>query len=764
MAPLSAIPFLLVLLSSCHVHGQGWTGRDVLSSLQSLGLHETSLDVMAVEDIITQVGKAALREPSAADAQPWSLYLPVFADPESPCGVAVAAMASSLEGKASLGVLQMVDSWTKLRDGYLYGLPFILGFGSYSECVHAESPELGIKGKYCTVMSLLNPFYNGTQAEMDNMLRLVQTSANMNLDTFMQYSTCIPDACTEDDMEKSLFIALEEMKMAAVICHALDEPDYEFTAGDIAMTSFLSMMLALMTAGSIADLFCRMTSAAPSTGVRFLLPFSAYTNLEKMFHVTTESRPGVISCLHGMRVLSMTWVIYGHQYIFDAFYSANLLHLGKWTNGLLFQVIFNATVSTDSFFFLSGLLVSYGVLKEVKRTGKLNIIMYYVHRLIRLTPPIALVTLFLATLFKFLPTGPLYYAVESLVTTCSKYWWMDVLYVNNFLTINETTNQSSDCLAQCWYTAVDTQLYLVAPLVLLPLALYPSRGKILLYVVTLVSFIVPAAVIYTNDLPPASMIGGTENVDNMAYQILVYFTPWCRMSAYIVGFWAGFIIHDQGSEKLHLTPLQVLTGWTVAAFSALSVLLGMWSYNTLGTTSYYDPVTQILYGGLHRGVWCAALAWVVLACHFGYGGVVNDFLSHPTWQPLSRLTYSMYLVAIPVQFYFVASLKEFPYFTHINKIFQTCGAIFVSIIAAVLVSLTAESPVLGLEKLIFKRPGRGEDNPKATAPTSVKRGHENLAFSKEHEEKQMAEVETQLNVDMESSLHQNHEAKETTQL
>lgn len=68
-----------------------------------------------------------------------------------------------------------------------------------------------------------------------------------------------------------------------------------------------------------------------------------------------------------------------------------------------------------------------------------------------------------------------------------------------------------------------------------------------------------------------------------------------------------------------------MTGWTVAVFSALAVLLGAWSYNHIGTTYYYDPITQVLYGGLHRGVWCLALAWVVVACHFGYGGLCLSF-------------------------------------------------------------------------------------------------------------------------------------------
>ncbi|XP_037787614.1 nose resistant to fluoxetine protein 6-like [Penaeus monodon] len=271
-------------------------------------------------------------------------------------------------------------------------------------------------------------------------------------------------------------------------------------------------------------------------------------------------------------------------------------------------------------------------------------------------------------------------------------------------------------------------------------------GKILLYVVTLASAVIPAAVIYVNDFPPGSIIGGDENVDNSGYQKLVYYKPWCRMSAYVVGIWAGYIIFKQDSKKLHLSPMQVVSGWTVATFSALAALLGMWSYNQLSVEFDFDPVTQVLYGGLHRGVWCASLAWVVVACHCGYGGVVNDFLSHPTWQPLSRLTYSIYLVALPLQLLATFNLKALVYFSHVDKIIHALGAVFISIVAAVLLSLTAEAPILGLEKLIFRRPGREEGKPKPPSPKGNK-GQDNLAFSSEMTEKVDVEEE---NVIMES--------------
>ena len=29
---------------------------------------------------------------------------------------------------------------------------------------------------------------------------------------------------------------------------------------------------------------------------------------------------------------------------------------------------------------------------------------------------------------------------------------------------------------------------------------------------------------------------------------------------------------------------------------------------------------RVLYAGIHRNVWALCIAWVIFACHFGYGG------------------------------------------------------------------------------------------------------------------------------------------------
>lgn len=47
---------------------------------------------------------------------------------------------------------------------------------------------------------------------------------------------------------------------------------------------------------------------------------------------------------------------------------------------------------------------------------------------------------------------------------------------------------------------------------------------------------------------------------------------------------------------------------------------------------------------------------------------MNDFLSHPVWQPFSRLTYTTYLVALPLQYLIIDNLKHPYYFTQLNTV------------------------------------------------------------------------------------------------
>ena len=66
----------------------------------------------------------------------------------------------------------------------------------------------------------------------------------------------------------------------------------------------------------------------------------------------------------------------------------------------------------------------------------------------------------------------------------------------------------------------------------------------------------------------------------------------------------------------------VAVGWTLASITGLLVVFGVQSYNHFLQPTQYEVMTSVVYGGGHRLAWGTALAWVVFACHNGYGGNV----------------------------------------------------------------------------------------------------------------------------------------------
>ena len=100
----------------------------------------------------------------------------------------------------------------------------------------------------------------------------------------------------------------------------------------------------------------------------------------------TGPKKNAIRTFEGIRALSMTWVVMGHSMFIPFEFNAisNLLDvLRKWPMKLPAQTLLNAFFSVDSFFFISGALLSY---LFVKRQGKIqDLPMMLLCRFVRLT-------------------------------------------------------------------------------------------------------------------------------------------------------------------------------------------------------------------------------------------------------------------------------------------------------------------------------------------------------------------------------------------
>ena len=432
--------------------------------------------------------------------------------------------------------------------------------------------------------------------------------------------------------------------------------------------------------------------------VRILVAFSAWTNTENI--LSTRQPTGSLACLNGLRVISINWVVLGHTVLLLARNGNNAIDyaqkaIKRWT----FQAVVNATPSVDTFFVLSGVLVAYVTLNNLKKTaGKANWLMFYVHRYLRLTPVYMIVMgIYLGTL-PHLINGPLFDQKNGFEPDphCSNTWWGNPLYVQNLVKF-----KPHFCMGWSWYLAVDMQFYVLSPLLLLPLHHRPRLGYLLAGLFLFTSTITPLVLSETRKYginnPLVHLKGHPKPRGDEFYDI--YISPYCRMGPYVVGVLLGHVLSRMNRKPVKIRKSLVILGWAAALVTGLAVVYGLLPYYR-GTDM--DPHAAALYNGFSRTAWAVSVAWVIFSCVTGHGGVVNTFLSWSLWAPLSRLTYVVYLIHVIVLNVWIVTSRTPLFASDFTVAMLYLAALTTTYGLALLISVLFEAPGVTLEKILLR--------------------------------------------------------------
>ncbi|KAI8518592.1 hypothetical protein Bbelb_046090 [Branchiostoma belcheri] len=388
---------------------------------------------------------------------------------------------------------------------------------------------------------------------------------------------------------------------------------------------------------------------------RVLLCFSLYTNIGKL--LSTKQAPGSITCLHGIRFISLTWVILAHTYGFarNRSHFDNPIEPFEIVKTFTFQAVNNSFIAVDSFFFLSGLLMSYVLMRQIAKKQAMGQSvpygMVYFHRYWRLTPTYMFVLMLYMWVLPYMFSGPFWpKPPNGIDPNCGKNWWTNLLYINNLV------NSDKECMDWTWYLANDMQFFVI--------------GVPLVYILY------------------------------RLYWPMYYVKPYCRIGPYLVGVFVGWMLNKIKRKPTNRATVDGCC-WLVAAASAVAVLYS--PYGVYQGTAFKTEHEHVLYVTLHRTVWGMALGWVVLACYYGYGGVVDIILSWKALVPLSKLTYCAYLGHLLVVLAVYLS-RDLPiHFTSFSMIYFFLGHVTLAYAFAFLVSVAVEIPLVQLETIIFKR-------------------------------------------------------------
>ncbi|XP_069135206.1 nose resistant to fluoxetine protein 6-like [Argopecten irradians] len=623
--------------------------------------------------------------------------------------------------------LSMLDADAKIPSGILQGQ--YLWFGSYGECVSVKSPKLpsgrSITGKYFLASSL----------------RPVQALGNKPI----SHGICVPSSCNETDVMGLIRTLIDDGSGPPKPVAAQSDDERSYSTGAVVALVVCGLLGSLVCIGTLTDICLRYKGASrqrndrasngiaiqsnertgllSSTSVSleeaplinppnndgskkmlssFMTSFSFVRNTEKLMSTSTASSP--LSSLNGMRVLSMWWVILGHNYEIP-FANTSLQNPGQAIQlgqRFTFQAILNATFSVDTFFFMSGALVTYLCLKDIAaNNGRTRWGMFYFHRVWRLTPAFAFCLMIYATLTRHFVSGPYGIVYNAMMDyagdPCSSSWWSSLLYINNFYPGSGSLGKI--CMAWTWYLSNDMQFFIISPIFIILLLRYRKVGvSVCVAMIAACVFIrLMTAIEYGIHIPSQAV---TKHKDDAYAGNTLYNRPYTRIAPYMVGMLLGYLLHTNGC-KARLNKISVLIGWLLAVFMGTLPVYGLYHY-------YHDSAeanlgVSALYVSCSRLSWSIAIAWVIYACATGYGGPVNILLSWKVWAPLGRLTYCAYLIhPVVITVYSFNLPSEFIY-GDISVIYMYFGNLVTSYCIAYIVSMVIEAPMMGLEKVFFKR-------------------------------------------------------------
>ncbi|XP_044729957.1 nose resistant to fluoxetine protein 6-like isoform X2 [Chrysoperla carnea] len=587
--------------------------------------------------------------------------------------------------------LKMFDASGKVIEGfYSYNN---VDLGQFDQCLSFSENVNNtlIKGKYCLTTMTLASKNESTKSEDPEVPTITQSLSTASIK--FRWAICVPAVCTAEDVQNHLNYVLGDKFSFTVKesnCQS-KETMPTLTAGDWAMIGVLVLVGLLLLTNTIYDGYLIYYNLEPLHPL--LLSFSIISNGQNIAHI--NKNPDQFHCLHGIRWFSMMWVVIGHRFLFQTQNAAIFNKIGletfleTWYNYLAI----GGQVAVDSFFVMAGMLSMYLFLKAKSAGKPVNILLMYIHRYLRLTPPIVFALLFVLTLSKFVGSGPFWpTSIKYERKGCEESWWALLLYIQNYRPVSKI------CLQHSWYLSSDTQLFFIGPFIMLfvyrfkKIAYYLFSGLIVIFI------IVPCLVAIHYDIRSAykDMLG-ERMIDFFHYY---YFPSHTRAATYIIGLTLGYIMFEKKKTKVIIPPVYNILCWVLSLGVMLLIILFQYPINQ--PNYEYIKWIDVTYTSLHRVFWSIALSWIIFACSFGYGGPINWLLTRPIFQVLAKLTYCMYIVHYSILVYRNGSVKTVQYFNNMNTYYEYCGDLIFTTIVGAIWSFSFEMPFGVIEGYLFR--------------------------------------------------------------
>ncbi|XP_057653520.1 nose resistant to fluoxetine protein 6-like [Diorhabda carinulata] len=336
--------------------------------------------------------------------------------------------------------LQMFDASSKIPAGVM---SYNLGeLGNFEQCIEINSINDHIIGKYCLGHVIFNRsliennrIYSRDHIYLKNIM--LHVADGYNKTKRCSWALCLPSNCSDNDAEKILE-GLDTLGLTStsVTCQTLIESYPKLDTDAIIGITILCLYMFIVITSTAIDLGLRSKRKVMIHPI--FVSFSIYTNGKILFDV--PKRTSKLSCLDGLRFISMLWIIFKHVYmVYQEMTIINFKNFIEFTEVIYSMLLIRGTLACDTFLLIGGILVTYVFFdKNIKnKMTFIEIMKHYLHRYIRLTPALAASILVFTTLGKYMGSGPHWSILLANIKNCRNYWWSSILYVQNQVNVEE---------------------------------------------------------------------------------------------------------------------------------------------------------------------------------------------------------------------------------------------------------------------------------------------------------------------------------------
>ncbi|KYN30536.1 Nose resistant to fluoxetine protein 6 [Trachymyrmex septentrionalis] len=627
--------------------------------------------------------------------------------------------------------LKTLDSSGELKSGFLYGNNFWLGSRSQCLDIMNRTPfEFANRyilnnTRYRDSLNEFPPFQLNYFVAYIRHNSTLQYHINIFTEDLITLGLCLPASCSTNNISFILEGIFRDRVLLINDLYSVDlnliqvknlKDDHQWLLSGAIPFICVALVLTfvMMISGTIYDIFIYQTylkennktvvnienavkemtmtdlsfSCEKSRIGNVLMCFSVYTSTKIIFNTKLDTEEIVV--IHGIKFLSMVWIIIFHSVFYMLEFYDNKTWMLRFAEGIPIQVISNAFVSVDTYFFLSGFLLAYMNLKNKIDKGRSKPIHYkkklneffvsILKRYIRLTPAYIMMIGIAQLISAWYDKTSQFYVEEISHKTCAKYWWRNVLYIHNLFAFNTM------CLSWSWYLSNDMQYYIIGLALLILSTVYFYVAVVILSIILIASVILSGYISYIYEYVPT--------LDEQFRLIdVIYYPPWIRIGPYIIGMITGYIIR-RFNKKITLKRNIVILCWTLCAACNILVLFGLYKRQI-------SVLSTAIYVALSRTVWAIGIAWIVICvmCCTEHGGIVKQLLSCKIWIPLSRLTYCAYLLNPFIILSINLHSETSTHFEVLSIGATIIGYLMITYLCAYALSLMAELPYILLMQM-----------------------------------------------------------------